>query len=96
MYGVTTDGKRTKVELIAAQPRGKNVLRQRAETSGTEDVDEEDSTTTKELGRGRTSNNTRIPRDALEPSIEEKKNRRDDKGTLQLSLQHRKLKGVER
>lgn len=84
------------MELIAAQPRGKNVLRQRAETSGTEDVDEEDSTTTKELGRGRTSNNTRIPRDALIPSIEEKKNRRDNEGTLQLSLQHRKLKAVER
>lgn len=84
------------MELIAAQPRGKNVLRQRAETSGTEDVDEEDSTTAKELGRGRTSNNTRIPRDALIPSIGEEKNRRDNEGTLQLSLQHRKLKGVER
>ena len=41
MYEVTTGGKRTEVELIAAQPRGKNVLRRCGHTSVAEDADEE-------------------------------------------------------
>ena len=51
MYEVTTGGKRTEVELIAAQPRGKNVLRQRGRTSVAEDADEENPATTEQRAR---------------------------------------------